>query len=171
LKRAGFQGDKGLDTRSDVPIEKSETASWAFSIAELSEVFSLPWSGYVRLLVIKDDHAREFYEMEAVRGGWSVRELDRQIKSQFYERSELSKNKAAMLEKGAGVKPADVITAVDAIKGPCVLECLFLKDEYCEGRSLSTRRNQPHHRHIGDEMLGEKVLAGLGENEERGRPR
>jgi len=86
------------------------------SIAELSEVFSLPWSAYVRLLVIKDDHAREFFELEAVRGGWSVRQLDRQINSQFYERTVLSRNKAAMLEKGAGVKPEDVITAEDAIK-------------------------------------------------------
>jgi predicted nuclease of restriction endonuclease-like (RecB) superfamily len=45
-------------------------------------------------------NARAFYEAEALRGGWSVRQLDRQIGSQFYERTALSKNKAAMLEKG-----------------------------------------------------------------------
>jgi DUF1016 N-terminal domain len=68
---------------------------------ELAQVFPLPWSAYVRLLMVKDDHARQFYEAEALRGGWSVRQLDRQIGSQFYERTALSKNKAAMLVKGA----------------------------------------------------------------------
>ena len=53
-------------------------------------------------------HAREFYEAEALRGGWSVRQLDRQINSQFYERTALSKNKAAMLTRGQ--KGADLKT-------------------------------------------------------------
>lgn len=32
------------------------------------------WSHYVRLLSVKDPHAREFYETEALRGGWSIRQ-------------------------------------------------------------------------------------------------
>jgi hypothetical protein len=40
-----------------------------------------------------------FYEAEALRAGWSVRQLDRQIGSQFYESIALFKSKAAMLEK------------------------------------------------------------------------
>lgn len=99
---------------------------------ELAQVFTLPWSAYVRLLSVKDDHARQFYEAEALRGGWSVRQLDRQINSQFYERTALSKNKAAMLVKGAVPKPADAVTPDDAIKDPFVLEFLDLKDEYSE---------------------------------------
>ncbi|AMN47080.1 hypothetical protein ACG33_08220 [Steroidobacter denitrificans] len=99
---------------------------------ELAHVFPLPWSAYVRLLMVKDDHARQFYEAEALRGGWSVRQLDRQIGSQFYERTALSKNKAAMLVKGAVPTPADAVTADDAIKDPYVLEFLNLKDEYSE---------------------------------------
>ena len=99
---------------------------------ELAQVFPLPWSAYVRLLMVKDDHARQFYEAEALRGGWSVRQLDRQIGSQFYERTALSKNKAAMLVKGAVPKPDDAVTVDDAIKDPLVLEFLDLKDEYSE---------------------------------------
>ncbi|KSJ03913.1 hypothetical protein AO994_25065 [Pseudomonas aeruginosa] len=99
---------------------------------ELAQVFPLPWSAYVRLLMVKDDHARQFYEAEALRGGWSVRQLDRQIGSQFYERTALSKNKAAMLVKGAVPTPADAVAAADAIKDPYVLEFLDLKDEYSE---------------------------------------
>jgi predicted nuclease of restriction endonuclease-like (RecB) superfamily len=49
---------------------------------------------------VKNENARQFYETEALRGGWSVRQLARQINSQFYERTALSKNKAAMLSKG-----------------------------------------------------------------------
>ncbi len=37
-------------------------------------VFPLSWSHYVRLLSLKSDEARQFYEKEALRGGWSVRD-------------------------------------------------------------------------------------------------
>jgi predicted nuclease of restriction endonuclease-like (RecB) superfamily len=111
---------------------KSQTLSGILGLPELAQEFTLPWSAYVRLLVVKDEHARQFYEAEALRGGWSVRQLDRQINSQFYERTALSKNKAAMLVKGAVPKPADAVTPDDAIKDPYVLEFLDLKDEYSE---------------------------------------
>jgi predicted nuclease of restriction endonuclease-like (RecB) superfamily len=99
---------------------------------KLAQAFTLPWSAYVRLLSVKDDHARQFYEAEALRGGWSVRQLDRQINSRFYERTALSKNKVAMLTKGTTPKPEDAVTPGDAIKDPYVLEFLDLKDEYSE---------------------------------------
>jgi predicted nuclease of restriction endonuclease-like (RecB) superfamily len=102
------------------------------NIAELAQVFVLPWSAYVRLLSVKDVHARQFYETETLRGGWSVRQLDRQIGSQFYERTALSKNKATMLTKGAVAEAEDVVTPDEAVKDPYVLEFLNLKDEYSE---------------------------------------
>jgi hypothetical protein len=55
--------------------------------------FALSWSAYVRLLSVKRPEARSFYEVEALRLGWSVRQLDRQIGSQFYERMALSQNR------------------------------------------------------------------------------
>lgn len=115
-----------------LPAKKSETASRKFDLSQLAQVFTLPWSAYVRLLSVKTDHARQFYEAEALRGGWSVRQLDRQIGSQFYERTALSKDKASMLVKGAAAKPEDTVTPDDAIKDPYVLEFLDLKDEYSE---------------------------------------
>jgi predicted nuclease of restriction endonuclease-like (RecB) superfamily len=48
---------------------------------------------------VTNPHARDFYETEALRNGWTVRQLDRQIGSQFYERTALSRDKAAMLAK------------------------------------------------------------------------
>ncbi len=94
--------------------------------------FPLPWSAYVRLLSIRNLDARKFYEAEALRGGWSVRQLDRQVGSQFYERIALSRNKAAMLKKAETPEAVDIITPEEAIKDPFVLEFLNLKDEYSE---------------------------------------
>lgn len=101
-------------------------------IAASASAFPLPWSAYVRLLSVKNSDARTFYETEALRSGWSVRQLDRQIGSQFYERIALSRNKAAMLQKAETAEPNDAITPEEAIKDPFVLEFLNLKDEYSE---------------------------------------
>jgi predicted nuclease of restriction endonuclease-like (RecB) superfamily len=72
------------------------------------------------------------YETEALRGGWSVRQLDRQIGTMFYERTALSRDKAAMLTKGAKARPEDRVSADEEVKDPLVLEFLNLKDEYSE---------------------------------------
>ena len=98
----------------------------------MSSCFPLPWSAYVRLLAVKNEHARRFYETEALQGGWSVRQLDRQINSQFYERTALSKNKVSMLAKGSQAQLGDTVTPEEGIKDPYVLEFLGLKDEYSE---------------------------------------
>lgn len=111
----------------------SESASRnPIDLAALAKSFPLPWSAYVRLLSVKSDAARAFYETEALRCGWSVRQLDRQVNSQFYERIALSRNKAAMLQKGEVAEPGDAITPEQALKDPFVLEFLNLKDEYSE---------------------------------------
>ena len=112
--------------------EHLPSAPAKFSLAGITSRFPLPWSAYVRLLSVKNMRAREFYETEALRGGWSVRQLDRQINSQFYERTALSKNKAAMLTAGQGAVPEDAVRPEDEIKDPYVLEFLDLKDEYSE---------------------------------------
>ena len=61
-----------------------------------------------------------------------MRQLDRQISTQFYERTALSRNKAAMLKKGTKAIPEDIVTPEEEIKDPFVLEFLGLKDEYSE---------------------------------------
>lgn len=94
--------------------------------------FSLPWSHYVELLRVKDDSARAFYEREALAGGWTIRQLKRQIGTQFFERAALSRDKARMLKKGEKAKPEDAVTAGEEIKDPLLLEFLDLKDEYSE---------------------------------------
>ena len=116
------------------PASKILQTSSAKSVPldDLAKQFPLPWSAYVRLLSVKRPEARTFYETEALRSGWSIRQLDRQIGSQFYERVALSRNKAAMLEKAETPESGDAITPEEAIKDPFVLEFLGLKDEYSE---------------------------------------
>lgn len=102
------------------------------TLRDLGKGFPLSWSHYVRLLSVEKSEARAFYEAEALRGGWTVRQLDRQIGTQFYERTLLSRNKAAMLRRGQNARPEDALTPEEEIKDPFVLEFLDLKDEYSE---------------------------------------
>jgi predicted nuclease of restriction endonuclease-like (RecB) superfamily len=83
---------------------------------------------HIELLVeIEDETKRLFYEVECIRGNWSVRELKRQINSFYYERSGLSHDKkklAALVEKDAEVDlPAMVI------RNPYVFEFIGLKPQ------------------------------------------
>lgn len=113
--------------------EKSETLSRTLSLEQLATVFPLSWSHYVHLIRrTRSVEEREFYEGEALRGGWSIRQLDRQIATQYHTRALLSRNKRAMLEKGGRPQASDLVTPDEAIKDPYVLEFLNLKDEYSE---------------------------------------
>jgi predicted nuclease of restriction endonuclease-like (RecB) superfamily len=67
-----------------------------------------------------------------LRGGWTVRQLDRQSQSQFYERTALSRDKAALLRRGICPLVTDGVTPDEEIKDPYVLEFLGLKDDYSE---------------------------------------
>lgn len=102
-------------------------------LSALAEAFPLPWSHYVRLLSVENPYARSFYEAEAIRGGWSVRQLDRQVGTQFYERAALSRRKADVLAKGQGPAADDAVSADEEVRDPYLLEFLNLKDEYSEG--------------------------------------
>jgi predicted nuclease of restriction endonuclease-like (RecB) superfamily len=136
VKEQTLSAQSGARILSTPSIElrrpKSQTPSGQLAVRHLSAGFPLPWSHYVRLLSVKNALAREFYHAEALRGGWSVRQLDRQIASQFYERTAASRNKSAMLRKGAVASAEDSISADDEVRDPLVLEFLGLKDEYSE---------------------------------------
>ena len=109
-----------------------QTASALFELPLLASRFPLPWSAYVRLLSVRSPEARSFYEKETLRAGWSVRQLDRQIDSQFFERAALSRNKAKLLQKGEQAEPGDAPIPEEAVRDPFVLEFLNLKDDYSE---------------------------------------
>ncbi|ECI0415157.1 TPA: DUF1016 family protein [Salmonella enterica] len=111
-------------------IEIQQTLSGESNSIPLSKTFPLPWSAYVRLLSVKDNDARRFYEKETLRNGWSVRQLDRQIATQFYERTLLSSDKLSMLQQDAPAVPEGL--PEHSLRDPFILEFLNLKDEYSE---------------------------------------
>ncbi|ODS37341.1 hypothetical protein BEH94_07135 [Candidatus Altiarchaeales archaeon WOR_SM1_SCG] len=87
----------------------------------------LSWSHYCELLKVENEIGRSFYEQEANKNNWSVRELKRQINSMLFERLAYSKDTEAvmrMAEKGQIIEKPE-----DAIKDPYILEFLNLKEE------------------------------------------
>ncbi len=117
---------------SATPLRKSRGGEMVEHLRDIAEKFPLPWSHYTRLLRLRSGYAVEFYHAEAVRGGWTVKQLERQMNSQFYERTALSRNKTAMLAKGQHRLPEDKVSADEEIRNPFLLEFLSLKDEYSE---------------------------------------
>ena len=109
-----------------------ERVSPKASLLAVAPHFPLPWSAYVRLNMVQNATAREFYETEAIAGGWTIRQLRRQIDTQFYERTALSRDKEAMLIHGRRPEPTDRIAPEEEFKDPYLLEFLGLKDEYSE---------------------------------------
>ncbi len=107
-----------------------QTASAESSSTDAPRRFALPWSHYVELLRLEPE-PRAFYETECLRGGWTNRQLRRQIDAQVYERALRSKNKAAALAKPTLADDADADARL-ALREPLVLEFLDLKDEYSE---------------------------------------
>jgi predicted nuclease of restriction endonuclease-like (RecB) superfamily len=97
-----------------------------------ADLFPLSWSQYVRLMAVENPQARAFYESEAIRGGWSVRQLDRQISTQFYQRAVQSKRPAVLLARSQVPQPQDAVSVEEEIRDPYLLEFLNLKDEYSE---------------------------------------
>lgn len=118
---------------SETPSRKSEAKADGLPPSREAPDFPLSWSHYVLLVrKARSPGEREFYQREALRGGWTVRQLDRQISTRFYERAMASDDLPAMLRRGAVPKPEDAVTADEEVRDPYLLEFLNLEDEYSE---------------------------------------
>jgi predicted nuclease of restriction endonuclease-like (RecB) superfamily len=118
---------------------KSETLSRISPI-----IFQMSWSHYVFLMRLPEAE-RKFYEIEAVKQNWSLRELERQFNTSLYERLALSRDKHRVKELSQ--KGHILTTPQDAIKEPYVLEFLGLKEEsaYSESDLESAIINRIEH--------------------------
>ena len=85
----------------------------------------LSYSHIEQLVAIEEDTKRAFYEVECIRGNWSVRELKRQINSLYYERSGLSLDKKKLSELAH--LNAEQTEVKLAIRDPYIFEFLGLK--------------------------------------------
>ena len=106
---------------------KSQTVSDQ-SKDSISQTLSakLSWSHYERIIRVENENARNWYIKEASEENWSVRTLDRNISTKYYQRLLSSQDKAVVkdeMQKKNRIKIAD---NKDFIKNPAVLEFLNL---------------------------------------------
>ena len=107
--------------------EKVPTAS-AQLIRHPENLFNrLSYSMFKLLVDVDDATKRSFYEIECIRGNWSVRELKRQINSLYYERSGLSKDKKKLAELAQS--DAETTEPKLNIRDPYIFEFLGLKSK------------------------------------------
>lgn len=87
---------------------------------------------FIELVKIDDELKRIFYEVETIKGNWSVRELKRQVESLLYERVGLSTDKKSLLQSLENKK--EVFDPASIIKEPYILEFTGLetKEKYSE---------------------------------------
>lgn len=87
----------------------------------------LSWSQYKLLLSIDNENKRDFYMAESAKSNWTVRQLERQIDANLYERLLLSNDREQVLALAKNEKlPSD---AREIIKDPIFLEFLGFKKE------------------------------------------
>jgi hypothetical protein len=101
-------------------IVRTETAQFHANLFE-----KLSFRHFERFIEIEDETKRLFYQVECLRGGWSVKELRRQIGSLHYERSGLSLNKKKLSELAN--RTAEQMANKLDIRDPYVFEFLGLR--------------------------------------------
>jgi predicted nuclease of restriction endonuclease-like (RecB) superfamily len=85
----------------------------------------LSFSHIVELAREKEELKRMFYAVQAIKGNWSVAELQRQMGSLLYERTGLSMNKQGLIEDINGI--AEPTTPVGIMRDPYIFEFVGLK--------------------------------------------
>lgn len=88
----------------------------------------ISWTHYRTLLKVERRDVRDFYEIEAIRSGWSGRQLERQINSFLFERLAKSRDKKGVLALAS--EGQILVRPQDAIKDPYVLEFLDLPESH-----------------------------------------
>jgi predicted nuclease of restriction endonuclease-like (RecB) superfamily len=117
-----------------------ESVTPTLGIAAGEVLSKLSFSHIAELLQCDDATKRAFYELECIRGNWSVRELKRQIASLYYERSGLSKDKGKLASLAQ--EDAERAEPTLAIRDPYVFEFLGLQPTEVMGES-----------HLEDQLL------------------
>ncbi|HIQ51604.1 MAG TPA: DUF1016 domain-containing protein [Nautiliaceae bacterium] len=143
------RADYGKELLKNLSIELTKEFGKGFSVANLknmrqfylafknrqtvSSEFKLSYSHYIFLSRIKNEDERNFYEIEAIKNGWSLRELKRQFDTALFERVALSKDKQKVKELAQ--KGQVIESPKDLIKEPYVLEFLGLEEKSCYSES------------------------------------
>ena len=87
----------------------------------------LSWSHYRVLMRISDKTARDFYTEECAKSAWSVRQLERQIHTMYYQRLLASRDKESVAAEIQTTEPKPEYEK--AVKDPYVMEFLQIKPD------------------------------------------
>ena len=86
----------------------------------------LSWSHYLLLMQVENETERKFYFDETAKSSWSVRQLQRQINTMFYQRILASRDKESVATEIQTTEPKPEYEKI--IKDPYVLEFLDLPE-------------------------------------------
>ena len=87
----------------------------------------LGWSHYRLLMRIPDEAERAFYTEECAKSAWSVRQLERQIHTMYYQRLLSSQDKAPVSAEIQTTEPKPEYEKI--VKDPYVMEFLQIKPD------------------------------------------
>jgi len=113
--------------------DKRESPTPASVVDPKQLVSRLSFTHLAELITLPNPLKRTFYEIECMRGNWSVRELKRQIGSLYYERSGLSRDKEKLAERMRAV--ADQVEPRLIVRDPYIFEFLGIKSKEVMGES------------------------------------
>lgn len=88
----------------------------------------LSWTHYFLLLKISDKRERDWYEKEALESGWSVRTLQRNINTQYYQRLLSSQIKEPVIKEMEEKTSEYQNQKLEHIKNPMIFEFLGVKE-------------------------------------------
>lgn len=128
IKNQGVIAQKILPTLSEKLINKDSNTRLSETIPRVSIdklLKNIPYSSFAELIRIDDPLKRSFYEIEALRGQWSTRELRRQIVTLYYERSAYSTDKKKL--SALVNEKAETLPASNFIRDPYVFEFLNIQ--------------------------------------------
>jgi predicted nuclease of restriction endonuclease-like (RecB) superfamily len=121
-----IQHPKGAESgNTTFPVQISHQSG-----ANLKNDFNpdLGWSHYRALMRVKDNNARNFYEIEAAECKWSKTQLERQIQTSYYERILKNKGVEGLLPANRKRMEGETTQQISVLKNPYVLEFLDLPD-------------------------------------------
>ena len=127
-ERLTKQFGKGFDTSN---LRNMRTFYLTFPICDALS-HKLSWTHYRTLMRVDNPKAREYYAREAAEGGWSVRQLERQISTQYYERllsSQLPESEIESRIQNSLPEAPEQMNPLTLIHDPFVLEFLGAREE------------------------------------------
>lgn len=129
-KRDAVRAESQEVSKLAIPNKKLSIPTASFLRSELS------WTHYRLLLRVDNPVAREWYMNEAAGAGWSVRALERQIASHYYERLLTSQDRKAVKSEAHVVSSRIALRPADTLKDPYVFEFLGLPSQTFLERDL-----------------------------------